>query len=255
MRPDGPVTLPGPTSAPLVEITALETGYQGLRPLRIRQLVVRVRERVALAGLDAAAAEVLMNLLAGATLPDEGMVRVFGVPTGEIETPDQWLESLERLGMVSHRAVLLDGMSVIQNVALSLTLQLEPVPEEFGTRARALAEEVGISADAFDHPVGDVAVGVRYRVHLARAVAVDPSLLLLEHPTAGMLSEDATLLAADVARVAETRGMAVLAVTNDEAFAWVSCHRPCRLRPSTGDVEALDRRPWTRWLRRRGWPS
>ena len=207
---------------------------------------------MALIGLDAAAAEALMNVLAGATLPDAGEVCMFGVSTREIQTSDEWLTSLERLGMVSHRAILLDSMSVIQNVALSLTVQLEPVPEEHARHARALAEEVGIPARAHDDRVGDAAAGIRFRVHLARAIALAPSLLLLEHPTADVSPDDAMRLAADVSRVAESHRLAVLSLTNDESFARASCHRTYRLKPSTGDVESLDRRSWTRWFRRRG---
>ena len=56
----------------LVEISGVTRNYQGLRPLRIARLVVAAGERVSIAGLDAPAAELLMNLITGATLPDQG---------------------------------------------------------------------------------------------------------------------------------------------------------------------------------------
>ena len=66
------------TSPPVVEIAAVTKSYGGLRPLRIRALAVAPGERVAIAGIDAAGAEVMVNLVTGASLPDEGEIRVFG---------------------------------------------------------------------------------------------------------------------------------------------------------------------------------
>ena len=108
-------------AAPAIQIAQVVRNYGSLRPLRIAALAVAPGERVALTGLDAGAAEVLVNLVTGAALPDEGEVRVFGRATSEIASGDEWLASLERFGIVSPRAVLIEGATVLQNLAMPFT--------------------------------------------------------------------------------------------------------------------------------------
>ena len=95
-----------------LEFDGVTKAYGGLRPLRVANLAVKVGERVALSGLDAAAAEVFVNLATGSGLPDQGEVRVMQQATSAIVDGDAWLASLDRFGIVSHRAVLLDNVSV-----------------------------------------------------------------------------------------------------------------------------------------------
>ena len=61
---------------PALQITGVRKSYGGLRPLRIQSLAIAAGERVAMTGLDAAAAEMMVNLVTGASLPDEGEIRV-----------------------------------------------------------------------------------------------------------------------------------------------------------------------------------
>ena len=83
----------------VLELSKIQKNYQSLRPLRIQSLTIDEGERVAIAGLDAGAAEVLVNLVTGASLPDQGDVRVLGRPTSDITSGDAWLESLDRFAV------------------------------------------------------------------------------------------------------------------------------------------------------------
>ena len=65
----------------VLQIRDVQKKYGALRPLRLRSLDVMRGATVALVGLDAAAAEIFVNLVTGAMLPDTGQVRVFGVDT------------------------------------------------------------------------------------------------------------------------------------------------------------------------------
>ena len=65
-------------TAPVLDIADVRKTYSGLRPFRLRALAIAPAERVAVLGLDAAAAELLVNLVTGATLPDEGSIRILG---------------------------------------------------------------------------------------------------------------------------------------------------------------------------------
>src|SRR5512139_3851110 len=101
-----PVESPHIMNVPLLEIISISMQYGALRPLRMEQLSLSSGEHVAIMGLDQPAAEVLINLVTGAALPDAGHVRVFGRSTADITDSTDWLATLDRFGIVSERAAL-----------------------------------------------------------------------------------------------------------------------------------------------------
>jgi ABC-type lipoprotein export system ATPase subunit len=233
------------TVRPAIEIVGVTKSYAALRPLRIASLTVATGERVALSGIDAGGAELLVNLVTGASLPDEGEVRVLGRRTTDIPDGEEWLASLDRFGIVSERGVLLEGSTVSQNLALPFTLDIDPIPEPTVGKVKALAMDCGIAPEWMEQQVGGVPVGVRARVHLARALALGPQVLLLEHPTAAIPEAERQPFGAVVARVCDARGLTALAVTFDTAFADAAAHRTLALKPATGQLVAA-RRSWWR---------
>ena len=232
------------TVSPAIEIAGVTKSYAALRPLRIASLAVAAGERVALSGIDAGGAELLVNLVTGASLPDEGEVRVFGRPTADIPDGDEWLASLDRFGIISERGVLLEGSTVIQNLALPLTLEIDPVPEEARQKVMALGIECDIPYDWLAQPVATVPPAVRASVHLARALALGPAVLLLEHPTAAMPEEERAAFGVVVARVCDARALTALAITFDMTFARSAAHRTLTLQPATGQLVSARRRWW-----------
>src|SRR5687768_9828102 len=206
------------TAVTVIRISKLQKNYGALRPLRILDLTVEAGERVALGGLDGPAAEMMVNLVTGATLPDEGTVQTFGSATGDITEGDAWLASLGRFGIVSPRAVLLEGSTLQQNLALPFTLELDPVPADVATQVLALAKECGIAPEHLSRMGGELPAHLRARTHLARALALNPQLLLIEHPTAEVDEAERVLLAHDFAAAMQGRNMAALILTLDVGF-------------------------------------
>ena len=229
------------SDTPVVLCTGVVKDYRGLRPLRLLDLRVEARERVVLSGIDVIGAEVVTNLINGATLPDEGEVRVFGEPTHAMSDGEAWLAALDRFGIVTARAVLLDAMTVRQNVALPLTIDIDPVPDAMVERVDALAHEAGIDRDWFGRRAHEVPAPIRMRIHLARSIALSPQLLLLEHPTAALESGDRPAFADDVHRIAEARGLTLLACSQDREFARRAATRHLQLHPGTGALTAVSR--------------
>ncbi len=229
-----------PDQAPVVSIEALVKHYRGLRPFRMRELVVSPGERVVMSGFDVITAELFTNLLNGATLPDEGRVDVFGAPTASVTSEDEWLASLDRFGVVTARAVLLDGMSLRQNLALPLSIEIDPMSDDLARRAAALGAEAGVDPTGLDRPVHAAGPGERMRLQLARALALDPSLLLFEHPTAPLTPEMRAPFARQVADVARTRGLTLIACSQDRSFAREVATRYLQLQPATGDLVEID---------------
>lgn len=231
---------------PVIELAGVVKDYRGLRPLRVASLTVGDGERVAVAGFDVTAAEVLINLVNGAILPDEGHVRVLGRDTADIGNESDWLASLERFGMVTPRAVLLEGATLMQNMALPMTLEIDRVPEDVQARIRGLAARVGIDETSLGRAAGDAPADVRMRVHLARAIALRPQVLLFEHPTLGVSPEVVPGFAHDTLRVVSEEELTVLAVTNDRVFTDLVAQRAYTLRPATGEL--VGTKGWRRWL-------
>jgi ABC-type transporter Mla maintaining outer membrane lipid asymmetry ATPase subunit MlaF len=221
---------------PLV-LTDVEKQYGGLRPLRVRDLRVPAGRITMLIGFDRPAAEVFVNLITGASLPDKGEVASLGRPTSAIADGDEWLAFVERFGIVSDRIVLLDAMTVAQNLAMSFDLDVEPVPPAIMTRVAELAAEVGIAAASLDSRVSDAAPLLRVKIYLARALAFDPAILVLEHPTANLSPDEAKAFAAVVGQVAERRSLTTIGLLMDEKFAKATGGRLLTWQPATGDVK------------------
>lgn len=225
-------------SVPLLELSAVTKDYRGLRPLRVERLTVAAGDRVALVGFDQTTAEVLVHLVTGAMLPDTGEIRLFGRSTADIADSAEWLAVVDRFGIVSPRAVLLDALTVAQNLAMPFTLDIEPPPPDVRDRAAALAREVGLRDESFDRAVADLDATDLLRVRLARALALEPAILLFEHPTAGLPRAEVAALGGRVARIARERAASILALTADREFADAVAARVLALDAVTGRLSA-----------------
>jgi predicted ABC-type transport system involved in lysophospholipase L1 biosynthesis ATPase subunit len=222
----------------LLEIRGLVKDYQALRPLRIRELVVTAGAIVSLGGLDASAAETFVHLVTGATLPDEGDVIMLGQNTRAIADGNAWLKSLDAVGMVTARGVLINTFSVLQNIAMSFTLDVDPIDPRVVPQAGALARAVGIDQALFDVAAGKAGPEIQMRVHLAKALALEPKLLIAEHPSAALPRPAVAQFGADLTKAAQARGLALVAVTADDALAKAIGGQRLALVPATGELRS-----------------
>lgn len=220
----------------LVEFTGVVKQYQALRPLRLAHLSIAPGAIVSVQGLDALAAEVLVNLMTAAMRPDEGEVRLFGKATAEIADYDAWLAMLDGLGLLSERAVLLEQCSVAQNLALPLTLTIDPIDPAVVPRVQALADEVGIPRAMLETPVRAAGPDVVQRVRLGRAIALDPRLIVAEHPSASLPRPGVETFARDLARIVTARQAALLAVSADREFVRALGGLALTLDPKNGTL-------------------
>jgi putative ABC transport system ATP-binding protein len=233
-------------SSDIVEVVAVSKDYRGLRPLRIEQLKIAAGEQIAILGFDRASAEVFVNLVTGATLPDSGDVRLLGRSTAAITDSADWLSLVDTVGIVSERAVLLEQLTVVQNLAMPFTLEIEPPADAVRARAERLAGEVRLPPPAWTGAVTQLDAVGKMRVRLGRALALDPAVLLLEHASAGLDRAAVAAFGADVREIAAARGATVLALTADDLFANAVASRVVRLEPATGRLTAIG----TGWFRR-----
>ena len=224
-------------TAPLLEIRGLVKDYQALRPLRIKSLTLVPGDLLAVSGLDAVAAETFVHLVTGATLPDSGDIALFGHNTRTITDGDAWLKSLDGVGMVTARGIVIEMFTVLQNIAMSYTLEVDPIDPEVLPKATALAREVGLADATFDVAAGRSSPDAHMRIHLARALALGPRVLIAEHPSASLPRETVAAFGADLARLARARGLALLALTADDELAKAIGGQRLELIAATGELK------------------
>ena len=232
--------------APLIQVDGVRKPFGGLRPLRINALSLAPGDRITLHGVDAEAAEMLTLLITGASLPDEGTVTVAGRDTRDIQTDTEWLTSLDLFGMVTTRAAFMESVALEGNMALPFTVSIDPISAEVRASVESLASEVGLAIECLPMPVERLGEAERARVHLARALALNPKVLLLEHPTARLTPADASAFGKLLSDIGNRRSLGWLAISEDEAFAKAAGGRRCRLIPGSGEVTAM-KRAWRLW--------
>lgn len=237
-----------PSTDVVIALRGVRKDYRDLRPLRVEQLEVRAGESVALLGFDRVAAEVLVNLITGATLPDSGDVEVFGTSTRAITDSDAWLAAMDRFGILSERVVLLEAFTVEQNLALPFSLEIDEMPMAVRSKVRQLADEVGITSDQLPQPVARLDAGAQLRVRLGKALALGPRVVLAEHPNAALPSGEVPQFATDLAGIVAKRHLALVVMTADVTFARAVSNRVLTLQPATGELVPVS--GWRDWFAR-----
>jgi len=187
-----------------------------VRALRGANLQVPSGDFVALMGPSGCGKSTLLNLVAGLDVADEGTITVAGeLVTGRSEDE---LSQLRRkhIGIVFQFFNLLEGMTVLENVALPAVIagRKRKMAE---TRARDLLDLLGIGDKASTVP-GMLSGGQRQRLAIARALANEPTLLLADEPTGALDSEGGQEVIELLSRL-HSGGQTILLVTHDAGVA------------------------------------
>ena len=187
-----------------------------VRALRGANLVVPSGDFVALMGPSGCGKSTLLNLIAGLDVADEGTITVAGeLVTGRTEDE---LSQLRRrhIGIVFQFFNLLEGMTVLENVALPAVIagRKRKLAE---TRARDLLDLLGIGDKASTVP-GMLSGGQRQRLAIARALANEPTLLLADEPTGALDSEGGQEVIELLSRL-HAGGQTIVLVTHDANVA------------------------------------
>ena len=141
-------------------------------------------ETVAVLGRSGTGKSVLLKLIVGLQQPDAGSIRIHGQEVAGLEL-DQLNEIRKKIGFLFQQAALYDSLTVEENVAFPLARHIQLSPEEQKARVRELLSTVGMEGDLQKLP-SEISGGMQKRVGLARALALDPDILLFDEPTAGL---------------------------------------------------------------------
>jgi len=137
---------------------------------------------------------VLLRLVAGLIPPDAGRVRVFGRSIERL-SEEELLPLRRRMGYVFQGAALFDSLSVRENVAYPLREHTSLEEAEIEERVIRNLSVVGLSSDVLDLLPSELSGGMRKRVGIARALSVEPEMLLFDEPTGGLDPTNSKLVA------------------------------------------------------------
>jgi phospholipid/cholesterol/gamma-HCH transport system ATP-binding protein len=176
-------------------------------------LCVRHGETVAVLGRSGTGKSVLLKLIIGLQAPDSGSVRIAekeitGLDVKELN------EVRKKMGFLFQQAALYDSLTVGDNVTFPLIRHTKLSGEERKERARELLASVGMEGNLEKMP-SEISGGMQKRVGLARALALDPDILLCDEPTAGLDPITATEIGKLILELKAKRKMTTIVVTHD----------------------------------------
>ncbi|MBG6073300.1 MULTISPECIES: ABC transporter ATP-binding protein [unclassified Polaromonas] len=200
---------------PVVQISKLWTVFQnGDKKSVVHKdldLTVERGEIMSLVGGSGTGKTVLLRQMLGLETPTQGDITVLGKPAAELGKRG----AASRVGMLFQQGALFSAFTVLENIAFPLR-ELNTLPGALMREAALVKlQMVGLPAEAADKMPSDLSGGMIKRVALARALIMDPPLLLLDEPTAGLDPESADSFCDLLRSLHQGMGLTVVMVTHD----------------------------------------
>jgi phospholipid/cholesterol/gamma-HCH transport system ATP-binding protein len=196
-----------------VQVSSLSKSFGEQTVLNGISLEVAQGETLSVLGRSGTGKSVLLKLIIGLHKPDSGSIRVHGQEvTGLPLKPLN--EVRKKLGFLFQQAALYDSLTVEENVAFPLRRHSKMSDDERNERVRELLTSVGMDQDAHKIPA-EISGGMQKRVGLARALALEPDILLFDEPTAGLDPITAAEIDDLILRLQRERNMTSIVVTHD----------------------------------------
>jgi phospholipid/cholesterol/gamma-HCH transport system ATP-binding protein len=201
-------------SAPVIAVEDLHKSFGSQIVLKGISLAVGRGETLAVLGRSGTGKSVLLRLIIGLEKPDSGSVCIHGQDIAGLAL-DQMGEVRKKMGFLFQHAALYDSLTVEQNVGFPLLHHKKEMSNsKRSDRVRALLAEVGMEAAHAKMP-SDISGGMQKRVGLARALALEPDILLLDEPTAGLDPISSAEIDDLILKLQEEHHMASIVVTHD----------------------------------------
>ena len=207
------------SAAPLLEVRGIGKRFGGLQAVRDLSFAMARGEVLGLIGPNGAGKTTVFNLLSGFLTPDAGAVHFDGRSLAGLKP-----HAICRLGLARTFQIVrpFPHLSVLDNVRVG-ALAREPRMEKARDRARAVIERVGLGAKA-EHPAAGLTLAERKRLELARALATEPTLLLLDEVMAGLNSTEIEAIVA-LARSINASGVSILLIEHNMRAVMTLSHR------------------------------
>jgi len=196
-----------------IEVTDLHKAFGDQTVLNGVNFHVAQGETLAVLGRSGTGKSVLLKLMIGLQKPDSGSVRIAGQEMTELDST-QLNEVRKKVGFLFQQAALYDSLSVEENVAFPLIRHAGMSDADQKKRVQELLAGVGMDKELQKMP-SEISGGMQKRVGLARALALDPNILLFDEPTAGLDPITAAEIGELILELKEKRKMTAVVVTHD----------------------------------------
>jgi len=196
---------------PLLEASGIGRRFGAVRALHGVGLTIRAGEVVALLGENGAGKSTLMKILAGVESPDHGTLRVDGRVVVFRNVADALAAGI---ALIHQELNLADNLDIAGNVFLGREPRRGALIDRAAMRRETARLLGGIGLDAGpDTPVSALSIGRRQQVEIAKALAVDARVLIMDEPTSSLSNEETTRLFEVIARL-KARGVAVVYISH-----------------------------------------
>ena len=201
----------------MIEIIHLKKAF-GKPVLEGVNLTIETGETMVIIGRSGCGKSVLLKHIIGLLQPDEGSLRVDGHDISRLK--GEQLDGIrQRFGMLFQGAALFDYMTVGENVGISLSLHTNMTEEEVQERVRECLRMVGLKGIGSMKPA-ELSGGMKKRVGLARAIAMNPEYVLYDEPTTGLDPIMADIINDLILTMKNELTVTSIAVTHDMVSAY-----------------------------------
>ena len=207
----------------MIELRHVYKSFGSREILRDVNLSVNDGETMVVLGASGSGKSTILKLIIGLMKPDRGEVLVNGKDMALL-SEESLNEARRRMGMVFQYSALFDSLNIKENVAFGLRMHEELSEEEIDRIVAEKLHMVGLS-DIEDLMPSSLSGGMKKRVSLARAIALNPELILYDEPTAGLDPIMSTAISQLIRRMQSEMKATSIVVTHDMTSANVVADR------------------------------
>jgi phospholipid/cholesterol/gamma-HCH transport system ATP-binding protein len=205
-------------SEPVISLRGVRKAFDGNEVLRDLDLDVQRGETFTILGGSGTGKSVSVKLMIGLLRPDAGRVLVKGRDVTELRERD-WIAVRADFGMVFQGAALFDSLSILENVAYPL--REHTTLDEDAIRARVAEKLALVGLEGIEDKLpAELSGGMKKRVAVARAVAMDPEIILYDEPTTGLDPANSRRIGQLISSLQERLGVTSVVVTHDLALCF-----------------------------------
>ena len=239
------------TGSAIIRVRGLTKSFGSHKVLDNLDLDVERGEILGVVGASGGGKTVLLRCIVGLEDTEAGTIEIMGKDTKNLDDRERY--SLDTSwGVLFQDGALFGGLTVLQNIQVPMREHLklpQPIADEL---AYLKIHMVGLTSDAAHKYPSELSGGMRKRAGLARALALDPEIVFLDEPTAGLDPIGAAAFDSLIKRLQRTLGLTVYMVTHDLDSIFTVCDRVAVLADGkivrTGSPEEIRRNPDHPWI-------
>jgi phospholipid/cholesterol/gamma-HCH transport system ATP-binding protein len=220
------------SNEPLIELTDMSIQFGSQSVLRSIDLTIPRGQTLSVIGESGCGKTVLLKTIIGLVRPTEGFVVFDGKRLDELNDKQLTAERT-RFGYVFQNAALFDSMTVLENVAFPLEQNRNMRVSQARDAVAGYLAEVGLPDSIMNKKPAQLSGGMRKRVGLARALAMDPEVILYDEPTTGLDPIMSDVINELIIRTREKHHVTSILVTHDMKNAFKTSDRIVMLFPVT----------------------